>query len=448
MSEDTTTALPRPVLGSARARDLQERAHRAIPGGAHTYAKGDDQYPELAPTLLVRGQGCRVWDVDGNEFVEYGMGLRAVGLGHAFPRVVEAVKRQVELGTNFTRPAAIEVECAELLLSLVPGAEMAKFTKDGSTATTAAVRLARAHTGRDVVALCRDHPFFSYDDWAIGTTPMRAGIPERLADLTATFPYGDLAAVEAIFAERPGEVACVILEPERDTPAPEGYLEGLQALCAREGAVFVLDETITGFRYHQGGVQTQRGIVPDLSIFGKALANGFAVSALLGRRELMELGGIRHDRDRVFLLSTTHGAETHSLAAAIATMETYRDEPVIPTMEAQGSRLAEGVRRAAAEAGVEQWFGVAGRPQNLYYVTRDPEGKPSQPFRTLFLQEVVARGFLMPSLVNSYSHRDVDTDLTVEAIAEALLVYRKAIEEGVERHLAGRSVKPVFRARC
>ena len=162
----------------------------------------------------------------------------------------------------------------------------------------------------------------------------------------------------------------------------------------------------------------------------------------------MELGGIRHDRDRVFLLSTTHGAETHALAAAIATMQTYREEPVIASMEAQGRRLAQGVRRAAVEAGVEQWFGVAGRPQNLYYVTRDPEGKPSQPFRTLFLQEVVRRGFLMPSLVNSYAHSEIVTELTLEAVSEALAVYRRALDEGIERHLEGRPVKPVFRAQC
>ncbi len=156
---------------------LRRRAHAAIPGGAHTYAKGDDQYPVEAPGFIAKGLGCHVWDVDGNEFIEYGMGLRAVSLGHAYPAVVRAASKHIELGSNFTRPSPLEVECAEQLLSLVPGAEMAKFTKDGSSATTAAMRLARAFTGRDMVALCADHPFFSYDDWAICTTPMDAGVP-------------------------------------------------------------------------------------------------------------------------------------------------------------------------------------------------------------------------------------------------------------------------------
>ena len=315
MADDTSGAT------SEERRSLSERAHAVIPGGSHTYAKGDDQFPEGSPSVLVRGEGCRVWDEAGNEFIEYGMGLRSVSLGHAEPRIVEAVSRQLRLGVNYTRPSRIEIECAEMLAELV-GADMVKFCKDGSTATTAAVKLARAHTGREIVAFCQDHPFFSYDDWFIGATEMDAGVPAAIKELSAPFRYNDLASVEALFSRFAGSVACVILEAERSDPPVDGFLPGVQALCAENGALFVLDEMLTGFRWHLGGAQAYYDLAPDLSTFGKAMANGFSVSALVGRREIMERGGLHHDGERVFLLSTTHGAETHALAAALETMKT------------------------------------------------------------------------------------------------------------------------------
>lgn len=428
-----------------KGRALARRAHAAIPGGAHTYAKGDDQYPELAPRFITRGSGCHVWDVDGNEFVEYGMGLRAVTLGHAYPPVVEAAAGQLSLGANFNRPSPLEVECAEGFLELVRGADMVKFCKDGSTAIDGAVRLARAHTGRDRIAMCADHPFFSTGDWFIGTTPMPAGIPRWIREQTVSFRYNDLASVESMFAAAPGQVACVILEAARIAEPAPGFLPGLKALCAREGAVLVFDEMVTGFRWHAAGAQHVYGVVPDLSAFGKAFANGFALSALAGRRELMQLGGYDHHRERVFLLSTTHGAETHALAAAIATMRVYRDEPVTDHLHRQGRRLREGVRQAADAKGLSAYVGCVGRDCCLFFHTYDQDGKPSQPFRTLFMQEMLKRGILAPSFITSYSHADEDIDRTVDAVAGALEVYGRALADGVERHLVGAPVKPVFR---
>ena len=429
-----------------RSDALRERAHAAIPGGAHTYAKGDDQYPRRAPGFIARGLGCRVWDADGNEFIEYGMGLRSVLLGHAWPEVVDAVRRQIELGANFTRPATIELEAAEALLSIVTGAEMAKFTKDGSTANDAALRLARAATGRDRVAYCADHPFFSTGDWFIGTTPMSAGIPKAVRDLAVSFRYDDLESVRRLFEEYPGEIACVILEASRGDDPKDGFLHETQRLCHRHGAVFILDECITGFRWHLGGAQRLYGITPDLSTFGKALGNGFAVSALVGRRELMELGGLRTDRDRVFLLSTTHGGETHALAAAIATLGVYRREPVVAHLEREGTRLAAGVADLAKGHGVERFVHTVGRPCNLSFATLGPDGAPSQAYRALFLQELIARGVLAPSFVISYSHRAADVDRTLEAVDGALAVYQRALEAGgVEGFLDGPPTKIVFR---
>lgn len=356
------------------SRAVNERLHAAIPGGAHTYAKGDDQYPQDLAPVISHGRGAHVWDVDGNEYVEYGSGLRSVSLGHAHPRVLEAVRRELDRGSNFVRPSVVEAQAAERFLATVPTAEMVKFAKNGSDATTAAVRLARAVTGRARVALCADHPFFSVDDWFIGTTPMSAGIPSETTELTVTFPYGDPAAVEALFDRYPDEIACLILEPAAQSEPPPGYLAGLRDLAHRHGSLLVFDEMITGFRWSEAGAQGLYGVTPDLSTFGKALGNGFAVSALAGRRELMERGGLRHDGDRVFLLSTTHGAETHALAAAMAVQTTYVEEGVTARLHALGERLAAGVRDAAAAMGVADHVVVRGRASNLVFATLDARG--------------------------------------------------------------------------
>jgi glutamate-1-semialdehyde 2,1-aminomutase len=398
----------------------------------------------MAP-IMERGSGCHVWDVDGNEYLEYGMGLRAVTLGHGYPAVAGAVAAQVTQGTNFVRPSRLEVEAAEAFLALVTRAEMVKFTKDGSTANTGAVKLARAFTGRDLVALCADHPFFSYDDWAMVATPVRGGIPADVAEQTLTFHYDDLASVEALLEQHPGRIACFVLEPERTTPPSEGFLRRLQELLRADGALLVFDENVTGFRWDNGGAQEVHGITPDLSTWGKGIANGFALSALAGRREVMRLGGLDHDRERVFLLSTTHGAEHVGLAAGLATMATYRDEPVIETLHARGERLRAGVEEVARRHGVEGSFTVAGRGSCMFFGTADAEGVPSQPFRTLFLQETIARGLLAPSFVVSYSHTEADVDRTVEIVDEALAVYAAGLDAGVERFLRGRPVQPVYR---
>lgn len=429
----------------SRSRTLQDRVHGVIPGGAHTYAKGDDQFPVLAPGFIARGQGCHVWDVDGNEYIEYGMGCRAVTLGHNFAPVVEAARAALDLGCNFGRPHPLELECAETLLAMVPGAEMCKFAKDGSSITTAAVKLARAHTGRDRVALCADQPFFSVGDWFIGTTAIDAGIPQAVKDLTATFRYNDLDSLRAVFAAHPGEVAAVILEPAKYEEPEDDFLHGVQALCREEGAVFVLDEMITGFRWANGGGQGHYGIVPDLSCFGKALANGFSLSALLGRREIMELGGLETERERVFLLSTTHGAETHALAAGMATMNTYRDEPVIETLRARGLQLREGIEAAVARHGLQDHVQVIGPPACMVLAHLDRDGNPSQSMRTLMMQEQIRHGVIAPSLVTSYSHTPADIEATVLAMDRALAVYARGLADGPERHLVGRPSKVVYR---
>jgi glutamate-1-semialdehyde 2,1-aminomutase len=429
----------------ARSAALNARLCDVVPGGAHTYAKGADQFPVNLAPVLRRGAGCRVWDVDGNEYVEWGMGLRSVTLGHGFEPVVEAVARAAADGTNFTRPSELELEAAEAFVGLVPGADMVKFTKDGSTANTGAIKLARAATGRNRVALCREHPFFSYDDWFIATTAVSAGIPESCKSETVGFAYNDLDSLERVFALHPEQIACVILEPARlEEPSPS-YLESVAALCRRHGAVLIFDECVTGFRWDVPGAQTKFGVTPDLSTFGKGVANGFALSALVGRRELMELGGLKHQGERVFLLSTTHGAEHVGLAAGLATWAAYFEHAVTDKLATIGEAMRRGVTELARQHGVEAYVATVGHPACLFYTTHDADGAPSQEFRTLFLQELIKRGVLAPSLVASYSHDYAAIEKTLAAIDGALGIYSRALEHGVGGYLNGHAVQPVYR---
>ncbi|HEY6531128.1 MAG TPA: glutamate-1-semialdehyde 2,1-aminomutase [Acidimicrobiales bacterium] len=418
-----------------------------VPGGAHTYAKGEDQYPGGMAPVIERGSGCRVWDIDGNEYVEYGSGLRSVTLGHAHPAVNDAVRESIEGGINFARPHRLELDAAERMVELIPSAEMVKFGLSGSDATTAALKLARAHTGRPMVAVCRQQPFFSTDDWFIVTTPMSAGILPTDAALTVQFDYNDLDSIEKLFTAHPDRIAAVILEAETTEPPAPGFFAGVRELCDRYGAVFILDEIITGFRWHERGAQFVHGIEPDLCTFGKGIANGFPVSALAGKRELMRLGGYVDDADRVFLLSQTTAAEPWMLAAVLASIDVYQREGVCDQLHRIGASLRAGVEQVTTAAGLSEHFRIRGRDCNLVFHTLDPEGNPSQGFRTLVMQELLERGVLAPSFVVSAATDQAAVDQTVAAVADIMPLYAQALESGVEPLLRGRPVRPALRRR-
>jgi glutamate-1-semialdehyde 2,1-aminomutase len=436
--------MPKPMKFT-KSVELQQKAHTIIPGGCHTYAKGDDQYPEHSPVFIERGKGSHVFDVDGNEFIEYGMGLRSVTLGHGNERVAQAAYKACLNGMNFVRPSPIEIEVAEEMLSLFPYGEMIKFGKNGSDVTNAAVKLSRAYTGRDLVGIPSNQPFFSVDDWFIGVTPMASGIPQCIRDMTVKFRYNDLKSVEDLFLQYPGKIACLIMEPAKEDDPVENFLHKVKDLCHKNGTVFILDEMITGFRWHINGAQKYYDIQADLSTFGKAMGNGFPVSALIGKRDIMELGGFNHKKERVFLLSLTHGAETGSLAAAKETIKIYKERDIIGYMWSIGKKLEEKVNTLIDEMNMRDFFFLRGKPCCMVYGTKDAGKKPSQPFRTLFIQETMKHGLLMPSLIVSSAHTDEDVDRTIEGIGEALIVYKKALAEGIEKYLCGRPVQPVFR---
>lgn len=447
--------------------NYQDRLNAVIPGGAHTYSRGLDQFPMNAPQILERGLGAYVWDPEGTRYLDYGMALRAVTLGYAHPGVNEAAKREIAFGNNLTRASLTELRAAELITDLIPSFEMVKFAKNGSNATSAAVKIARAYTNRQYICIPRQHPFFSFDDWFIGKTPLTRGVPTEHAGFTLTFDYGDLSSLEALFAAHPGEIAAVMLEPATTlTPCASGcktelahdkpcsnctdegsnFLHQVQSICRRYGALFILDEMITGFRWHLRGAQNFFNVMPDLSTFGKGMANGFSVAAVGGRREVMEVGSIMTPgAERTFLLSTTHGGEMCGLGAFIETVKTYEREDVCRHLWQYGKQLKEGLTAVARSYGLQDYFSIVGPAISMNYVTRDARGKESLSFRTLFAQEMVRQGVLIPWMAVSLAHDMKALKLTLDAADKALAIYKKALKEGVDSYLEGAAIKPIFR---
>lgn len=424
----------------------QERLLKVIPGGAHTYSRGYDQYPLNAPQILVRGKGAYIFDADGNKYLDYGMALRAVNLGYAEEEVDAAAIAQIKSGTNLTRPSMIELEAAELMVDLIESVDMVKFTKNGSTAVSAAVKLARAFTGRELVARCAEHPFLSYDDWFIGSTPLTRGIPQDTVNKTKMFRYNDIASLEALIEMYPNQFACVILEAATTEEPRDGYLRKVEALCRKHSIVFVLDEMITGFRWHMNGAQHIYEVTPDLCTFGKAMANGFAVACVAGKRDIMELGSIEFEgRERVFLLSTTHGAEMCGLGAFVATVKFMDKHNVIEHMWDFGNSLIAMLKLRAEAHGLAHSFKIGGIACSPNFMTLDSSGENSLALRTLFSQEMIRNGVLMPWIALSFSHGEEELEITERAIDKTFEVYRRALDEGVEKYLVGPVIKPVFR---
>lgn len=432
----------------------KQRLLNVIPGGAHTYSRGYDQYPSNAPQILKGGKGAYIFDADGNKFLDYGMALRSVNIGYAEDEINAAAFEQIQLGNNLTRASLIELEAAELLVSLIDSVDMVKFTKNGSTAVSAAVKLARAYTGRDLIARCAEQPFFSYDDWFIGSTPLTKGIPENVVNQTKMFKYNDIASLEGLIEQYPQQISCVILEASAtEHPGPsathpgETYLHDVQRLCVKHGIVFILDEMITGFRWHLKGAQHYYNIQPDLCTFGKAMANGFSVAAVAGKRDIMQLGSIEHvGTERLFLLSTTHGAEMCGLGAFVKTMEFVQKNQVVEHLWSYGDKLIALMNQKAREFGIADFFKAHGVACSPSYTAYDAKGAVSLEFRTLFSQEMISQGILMPWIALSYRHGEEELAKTGDALSKTFAVYAKALEQGgVAGFLRGDAIKPVFR---
>jgi len=425
----------------------RDEIHELIVGGAHTYSKGDDQFPARSPAAIVRGKHGRVWDLDGNCYVDCSMALGSVSLGHAYEPVLDAVRAQLELGAGFQRPASIERELAQQMLAAMPGMERIKFAKNGSNVTTAAVKLARAFNGRELVAFPADHSFYSFDDWFIGNTSVKAGIPAPFINLAVRYDSTRPETLEQLFKEHPGRISCVITEPENIVPQDASVIRQMQEITKRHGAVFILDEMISGFRAGFPGSYTTHGLDPDLTTWGKAIGNGFSFCAMAGKAEIMERGGLRETQHpRVFLLSTTHGGEAHTLAAALAVLEEYRSKDVIGAGRALNSRVRDGMLAEIAAHKLEDHIKIYAAPWRVVVGYYDAEGKASSPLRTLFLQEMIARGVLFQGLyMPCFTHTDADIAQILSAFRGSCEVYAHALKHGWRGLLAGEPARPVFR---
>ena len=434
-------------LSFAKSKEFTKRIERAIPGGAHTYSRGSDQFPINAPNGVVRAKGARFWDVDGNCLIDWHMALFSSALGYSHPEVNQAVVDVIHDGVGFSRPALRELEIAEQFLSIL-GGDMVKFAKHGSTVTTAAVKLARAFTGRAKVAVPIEHPFFSFDDWFIASTPTDFGIPEALKQLTLQFSYNNLESLHSLFRENPGEIACVMMEGVRWDPPQKGFLQGVRELCDKEGTLLVIDEMINGMKIAVRGATEYFGIRADLTTWGKGLANGYSASALSGRAEIMELGGFEPEGEpKLFLVSTTHGAELSGLAAMSKTMDILRDGSIIRGNMERGQVLRRRIDAVTARHALEHQLIFTGYPCLWFVEIRNAQGEMDNGLKTLFMQELIARGiFFQGVFCMTPAHSENEVEETVQAWDAACAVLREAIDLGsVAGLLEGREIRPVFR---
>lgn len=436
-------------------REYRERIHDLIPGGAHTYSKGDDQFPGNAPAAISHGKGAWVWDLEGNRYLDCSMGLTSVSLGHAHERILNEVKAEMAKGVNFQRPSYIELEMAEKFLSLVPSHDMIKFAKNGSTVTTAAIKLARAYTGRDLVAFPGDHPFYSYDDWFIGKTATNRGVPEDIQKLSVTFKSCDLESLKDLFEAHPGQIAAVITEPEKphcgvncncEKPVSQFLKEAID-LAHEHGALFIVDEMVTGFKTALPGSFTKFGLEPDLATWGKGIANGFSFCAMSGKKEIMEIGGIRREgEEKVFLISTTHGAETHTLRAGIATIDEFLSEQVIDHMHSTCSGLRTDLLEMIRHHGLTEHIEIQGEQWMLLFIFKNQNLEVDPALRTYFLQSMFEESVLFQgAFVPSFSHSEEETSFFKSAFEKSLLKFKEVLQSDVEKLLQGPVIKPVFR---
>lgn len=440
--------MDRKIIENFTKSDIyRTRIHDLIPGGAHTYSKGDDQFPVLSPAAIVKGKGSHVWDPDGNEFIECLLGLASVSLGHAYEPVIKRVAEELERGNNFSRPSVIESVMAEKFLSLLPGHDMIKFAKNGSVVTTAAVKIARAITGRNLVARPAEHPFYSYDDWFIGSTDANFGIPNQYSEMTVMYKADNLDSLRELFAKHPGQIACVISEPEKHNVLEADYLKNAIELAHQHGALYIADEMITGFRTHFPGSCWKFGAVPDMATWGKGIANGFSFCALTGKKEVMEVGGIRNKGARkLFLVSTTHGGETSSIAAGLATIDVFEKEPVVAHNHRMGDMFIQGTRSLLQKHGLTDYIDQLQFNWHASLGFRNASKEACFGMRTLFNQEVIKRGVLFQGIFcPCYSHTEEDVNHILWAFDEAMRVYANGLQDGYQKYLAGEPIKPVFR---
>ena len=419
------------------SEEMLERALKSIPLASQTFSKSKAQFPVGAsPLFLDRGKGSKVWDIDGNEYIDFMNGLLSVSIGYADEDITNAVCKQIQNGVSFSLPHRLEMEVAEKLISMIPCAEKVRFGKNGSDATSGAIRLARAYTNKEIVLVCGYH---GWQDWYIGSTTRNLGVPESTRELTKVFKYNDIESLAALVNEYRGQIAAIIMEPEYPK---EGYLQNVQKLAKEEGIVFIFDETITGCRFAKGGAQEFFGVTPDLATFGKGIGNGFPLSAIVGKTEIMEL------MNDIFF-SGTFGGETASLAATKVVLEKIDTLNVPQVIATTGKYLLVKLDSLIKELNCESFLSTAGHPSWSFLIIANTHNYNNFEIKTLFMQEMLKRGVLTFGTHNiSYSHTTEDIDFLLQSYREVFPIIKACIENNnLKETLECEPLVPLFSVR-
>jgi glutamate-1-semialdehyde 2,1-aminomutase/spore coat polysaccharide biosynthesis protein SpsF len=428
-----------------RSEELWKKAIKLTPAGTQCYSHGPTQYVSgVSPKFLVRGSGCFVWDADGNKYLDFSSGGFPIILGYGYKPVADAVYRQLKNGTLFPMMNPLEVEVAEMLTKLIPCAEMVRFGKNGGDVTSMAVRAAKTYTGRDLVV---SQGYHGKDDWYICTTERNGGVLKGARKSIETFKYNDLESFKKILDEKGDKVACVIMEPVQLTPPKENFLSSIKKIAHKHGALLVFDEVITGFRFDMGGAQNLFNVTPDLGCFGKSMANGLPVAALVGKTDIMESFGFNNKA----FFSTTFGGEAASLMAAKATMQELQDRKVIPFIWKQGKRMKDGFNKLVKDHGLESHLACEGYP-----VWNDPDFVAdklgnSLEKKSLFQQEAMKRGLLAELChAMSFAHTNQYVDMGLEIYNTSMQEFKRNLDKvkngtNIRKLVEGNVIKPVFK---
>lgn len=416
------------------------RAEATIPVGSQTFSKSRTQYPVgISPLFATRAEGPYLWDLDGNRYIDLVSNLASITLGYRNRKVDSAVRKQMRLGNGFSLPSTLEAIVAEKIASLVPSAEMVRFGKNGTDATSAAIRLARAYTGRDYVAVCGYH---GWQDWFIGSTSRNRGVPKKTAELTLSFYYNNIGSLKDIFLRYPKRIAAVILEPmTSDFPAND-FLINVKKLCERNGTILIFDETITGFRFAKGGAQELFQISPHLSTFGKGIANGYPLSVVCGEKEIMK------EMENIFF-SGTFGGELLSLAAANVVLDLHQDDQISPKLATYGDEISRKLEKLIEQTDMGDLIQVKGHPTWKFLVWREGYGFSSSELKTFFMQEVFRRGLLVLGTHNvTLAHSKKVRNAIIHRYEEVLQLMRVEISAGsLRRRLETKPLEPLFKLR-
>ena len=403
-----------------KSEEQLNRAELTIPLGSQTFSKSRTQYPVgISPLFIDKAKGCHVWDLDGNKYIDLVSSLASVTLGYGDARVNAAVRKQLKKGVSFSLPGVLEAEVAEMICHLVPSAEMVRFGKNGTDATTAAVRLARAYTGKDRIVVCGYH---GWQDWYIGSTTRNKGVPKATSDLTEIFKYNDLESLRKILDEN-NDVACVVMEPMNSSYPNPGFLEGVRELTKSHKVVLVFDETITGFRFSEGGAQELFNVIPDLSTFGKGIANGFPLSVIAGKREIMM------EMEEIFI-SGTFGGELLSLAAAKTVLQLHMNHEVIPRLQEIGSGLLARVNRVIDETNSTELVSLSGHPTWAFLNWTGSDAYSLDFLKTYFMQEMFQNGILM---LGTHNVNLANTTRDLDKVEASYISVFSSISDGIKK---------------